>query len=36
MSLRGFSIKPVLRPPYVMDGEETKEGIGKLLTEVLG
>ncbi|ASJ09029.1 dihydrodipicolinate synthase family protein [Thermococcus siculi] len=36
MSLRGFSIKPVLRPPYVMDGEETKEEIRKLLGEVLG
>ncbi len=36
MSLRGFSIKPVLRPPYMMDGEEVKEGIRKLLAEVLG
>ncbi|WP_048150764.1 dihydrodipicolinate synthase family protein [Palaeococcus ferrophilus] len=35
MSLRGFSIKPVLRPPYVMDGEETKEEIKKLLDEAL-
>ncbi|ASJ04427.1 dihydrodipicolinate synthase family protein [Thermococcus barossii] len=36
MSLRGFSIKPVLRPPYVMDGEDVKEEIRKLLTGVLG
>ena len=36
MSLRGFSIKPVLRPPYQMDGEDVKEGIRKLLAEVLG
>ncbi|WP_148882402.1 dihydrodipicolinate synthase family protein [Thermococcus aciditolerans] len=36
MSLRGFSIKPVLRPPYMMDGDEVKEDIRKLLAEVLG
>jgi len=36
MSLRGFSIKPILRPPYLMDGENVKEGIRKLLAEVLG
>jgi len=36
MSLRGFSIKPVLRPPYQMDGGDVKEEIRKLLTEVLG
>ena len=36
MSIRGFSIKPVLRPPYLMDGEDVKEGIRKLLAEVLG
>ncbi|NJE10109.1 dihydrodipicolinate synthase family protein [Thermococcus sp. MAR1] len=36
MSLRGFSIRPVLRPPYLMDGENVKEGIRKLLAEVLG
>ena len=31
MSLRGFSIKPVLRPPYIMDGEEVKERVKHLL-----
>ncbi|ASJ12276.1 dihydrodipicolinate synthase family protein [Thermococcus thioreducens] len=36
MSVRGFSIKPVLRPPYMMDGDEVKEDIRKLLAEVLG
>ena len=36
MALRGFSIKPILRPPYVMDGDDVKEGIRKLLAEVLG
>ncbi|QDA31205.1 dihydrodipicolinate synthase family protein [Thermococcus indicus] len=36
MSLRGFSIKPVLRPPYMMDGDEVKEDIRKLLAGVLG
>ncbi|ASJ03141.1 dihydrodipicolinate synthase family protein [Thermococcus profundus] len=36
MSIRGFSIKPVLRPPYVVDGEETKEEIRRLIEEVLG
>ncbi|ACJ15993.1 Hypothetical dihydrodipicolinate synthase [Thermococcus onnurineus NA1] len=35
MSLRGFSIKPVLRPPYIIDGDEVKEEIRKLLREVL-
>ncbi len=35
MSVRGFSIKPILRPPYVVDGPEVKERIEKLLTEVL-
>lgn len=36
MSLRGFSIKPVLRPPYVMDGGEVREAIRALLDDVLG
>ncbi|AEK72429.1 dihydrodipicolinate synthase [Thermococcus sp. 4557] len=36
MSLRGFSIKPILRPPYMMDGDEVRENIRKLLAEVLG
>ncbi|WP_297438302.1 dihydrodipicolinate synthase family protein [Thermococcus sp.] len=36
MSVRGFSIKPILRPPYAVDGPEVKERIEKLLTEVLG
>ncbi|NJE30991.1 dihydrodipicolinate synthase family protein [Thermococcus sp. 18S1] len=36
MSLRGFSIKPVLRPPYTIDGDDVKENIRKLLAEVLG
>jgi len=36
MSIRGFSIKPVLRPPYQMDGDDVKEEIRKLLAEVLG
>jgi len=31
MQLRGFSIKPVLRPPYVMDGKETRDKIKELL-----
>ncbi|WP_456396551.1 dihydrodipicolinate synthase family protein [Thermococcus sp.] len=35
MKIRGLSIKPVLRPPYVMDGEEVEEGIRRLLVEVL-
>ncbi|AIF69148.1 lyase [Palaeococcus pacificus DY20341] len=34
MDLRGFSIKPVLRPPYLMDGEDVKEKIKGLLKEV--
>ncbi|NJE06196.1 dihydrodipicolinate synthase family protein [Thermococcus sp. M36] len=36
MSVRGFSIKPILRPPYVVDGEETKEEIRRLLVKVMG
>ncbi len=36
MSVRGFSIKPILRLPYAVDGPEVKERIEKLLTEVLG
>lgn len=36
MSVRGFPIKPVLRPPYVTDGPEVRERIEKLLTGVLG
>ncbi|MDV3104780.1 dihydrodipicolinate synthase family protein [Thermococcus waiotapuensis] len=36
MSVRGFSIKPVLRPPYIADGEEVREKIRELLKEVLG
>ncbi len=36
MNIRGFSIKPILRPPYQMDGEDVKEEIRKLLAEVLG
>ncbi|AMQ19240.1 dihydrodipicolinate synthase family protein [Thermococcus peptonophilus] len=36
MKARGFSIKPVLRPPYVMDGREVEEKIKALLAEVLG
>ncbi|WP_297506646.1 dihydrodipicolinate synthase family protein [Thermococcus sp.] len=35
MSIMGFSIKPVLRPPYVIDGKEKREEIKKLLEEVL-
>ncbi|WP_457752432.1 dihydrodipicolinate synthase family protein [Thermococcus sp.] len=35
MALRGFSIKPVLRPPHIMDGNEVREEIRKLLKEVL-
>ena len=35
MALRGFSIKPILRPPYIMDGNEVREEIRKLLKEVL-
>ncbi len=34
MSLMGFPIKPILRPPYVIDGAEVKERIKKLLDEV--
>ena len=34
MSLRGFSIKPILRPPYTMDGEDVKMKIKGLLEEV--
>jgi 4-hydroxy-tetrahydrodipicolinate synthase len=36
MKVRGFSIKPVLRPPYVIDGKEVEEKIKTLLEEVLG
>ncbi|MDI3476408.1 MAG: 4-hydroxy-tetrahydrodipicolinate synthase [Thermococcaceae archaeon] len=35
MRVRGFSIKPVLRPPYVMDGKEVEEKVRALLVEVL-
>ncbi|MFA4646468.1 dihydrodipicolinate synthase family protein [Pyrococcus kukulkanii] len=35
MSIRGFSIKPILRPPYKMDGEDVREKIRELL-ESLG
>ncbi|WP_461865591.1 dihydrodipicolinate synthase family protein [Thermococcus sp.] len=35
MSIRGLSIKPVLRPPYIMDGEKVKEEIERLLSRVL-
>ncbi len=31
----GFSIKPVLRPPYTMDGKEVEEKVRALLLEVL-
>ncbi len=34
MSVRGFSIKPVLRPPYVIDDEEVRDRIRELLEEV--
>jgi len=34
MNIRGFSIKPVLRPPYIMDGEEAREKIKALLTSL--
>ncbi|USS41160.1 dihydrodipicolinate synthase family protein [Thermococcus aggregans] len=34
MSIRGFSIKPVLRPPYTMDGEEVREKIRELLASL--
>lgn len=36
MSPRDFSIKPILRPPYTIDGNEVKEEIRKLLKDVLG
>lgn len=36
MALRGFSIKPILRPPYVTDGPEVKGKIAGLLRKVLG
>ncbi|ALM75004.1 dihydrodipicolinate synthase family protein [Thermococcus barophilus] len=32
MQLRGFPVKPVLRPPYVIDGKETREKIKELLS----
>lgn len=35
MNIRGFSIKSVLRPPYVIDGDNVKEEIRKLLKRVL-
>lgn len=35
MRVRGFSIKPVLRPPYTMDGKEVEEKVRVLLAEVL-
>ncbi len=35
MNIRGFSVKPILRPPYIMDGKEVEEEIEKLLKEVL-
>ncbi len=35
MSIRGFSIKPVLRPPYLIDGEEVRREIENLLKGVL-
>lgn len=35
MNIRGFSIKPVLRPPYVIDGDNVNEEIRKLLKKVL-
>lgn len=34
MSIRGFSIKPILRPPYTMDGEEVRGRIKELLASL--
>lgn len=34
MRIRGFSIKPVLRPPYIMDGEDVKEKVKQLLASL--
>lgn len=34
MKIRGFSIKPILRPPYIMDGKEVEEKIKELLKEL--
>ncbi|USH00342.1 dihydrodipicolinate synthase family protein [Thermococcus argininiproducens] len=34
MNIRGFSIKPILRPPYIMDGENARERIKQLLASL--
>jgi len=34
MSIRGFSIKPILRPPYTMDREEVRGRIKELLASL--
>ncbi|NJE26317.1 dihydrodipicolinate synthase family protein [Thermococcus sp. MV5] len=34
MNIRGFSIKPILRPPYIMDGEKARERIKQLLASL--
>ncbi|WP_179193006.1 dihydrodipicolinate synthase family protein, partial [Thermococcus litoralis] len=34
MGIRGFSIKPILRPPYTMDGEDVREKIKELLSSL--